>query len=167
MPPCVSTRELSHFPERKTLMYQKILVAYDGSGFSEVALHQAAELARPCKAELHLLGIVVTTGYMALAEGMGGVDVWGMERKKIEAILDNASRELGGQGLNIVTSIREGDPADEIIASAYEIGADLAVLGHSDKGIFLRWFEGSIGAKLLRDLPCSLLIAMSRHPTDT
>jgi len=143
-------------------MYRKILVAYDGSSFSEVALRQGAELARLCKAELHLLGIVVTTGYMALAEGIAGNDIWGMERKQIEAALETATRDLGGQGLNVVTSIREGDPTYEIIASAHELSADLAVLGHTDKGVFARWLEGSVGAGLLRDLPCSLLIATGR-----
>lgn len=140
-------------------MYRKILVAYDGSSFSNIALRQSADLARLCKAELHLMGIVVTTGYMALAEGLGSIDVWGMERKQIEEALSAASHDLGGQGLNVITSIREGNPADEIIASAYALKADLAVLGHSNKGVLARWFEGSVGAKLLRDLPCSLLIA--------
>ena len=141
-------------------MYKNILVAYDGSSFSNVALHQAADLARLCKAELHLLSIVLTTGYAALAEGMSGIDVWGLERNQIEAALEKAAGDVGGQGLKIVTGIREGDPANEIIAHAYAIKADLAVLGHTDKGVIARLFEGSVGAKLIRDLPCSLLIAM-------
>ena len=145
-------------------MYQKILVAYDGSAVSKVALHQAAGICRLCDAELHLLGIVATTGYMALAEGTGPIDLWGTERKQIAAALESAASDLGGQGLNVITSIREGDPANEIIASAYELKADLAVLGHSDKGVLARWLEGSVGAKLLRDLPCSLLIATGKHP---
>jgi nucleotide-binding universal stress UspA family protein len=143
-------------------MYQKILVAYDGSSFSDVALRQAAELARLCKAELHMLGIVVTTGYMALAEGTAGIDIWGMERKQIEEALDAAARDLAGQGVNAVTSVREGDPASEIIAAAHAARADLVVLGHTDKGMFARWLEGSVGTGLLRDLPCSLLIAAGR-----
>ena len=46
-----------------------IFVADDGSSFSEVALRQAADHARFCKAELHVLGIVLTTGYVSIAEG--------------------------------------------------------------------------------------------------
>jgi len=42
-------------------MYKKIVLAYDGSSFSTAALHQGAEIARYCKAELHLLSIVETT----------------------------------------------------------------------------------------------------------
>jgi nucleotide-binding universal stress UspA family protein len=39
------------------------------------------------------------------------------------------------------------------------VDADLVIVGHSDKGILARWFEGSVGAGLVRDLPCNLLIA--------
>ena len=143
-------------------MYQKILVAYDGSSFSDVALRQAADLARFCKAELHLLGIVLTTGCASIAEGYASIDIWGLERTEIEVALETAARDLGKEGVNAITSIREGDPANEIIACAYGLGADLAVLGHTDKGVLARLFEGSVGAKLLRDLPCSLLIAIGK-----
>ncbi len=140
-------------------MYKKILVAYDGSRFSDVALHQAADLARLCNAELHLLGIMAITSISAVAQGTGSVDIWGMERKQIEDALETAARDLSSQGLKTKTSIREGNPANEIAACAAEIVADLVVVGHSGKGVLARWFEGSVGAGLLRDLHCNLLIA--------
>ena len=143
-------------------MYKKILVAYDGSGFSEVALHQAADLARLCKAELNLLGIMAITSISAVAQGTGSIDIWGMERKQIEDALETAARDLASQSLNVMTSIREGNPAIEIISYAHEMKADLVVIGHTDKGVLERLFEGSVGAKLLRDLPCSLLIATGK-----
>jgi hypothetical protein len=33
------------------------------------------------------------------------------------------------------------------------------VLGHSEKGMIIHWFEGSVGTELLTNLPCSLLSA--------
>ncbi len=143
-------------------MYRKILIAYDGFTFSASALRQGAELARLAGAELHLLGIVVTTGVMALAEGSGGIDVWGRERKFIEAALEEAAKGLTGQDVKTFTCVREGEPSVEIAAHAHQIGADLVIIGHSDKGILYRLFEGSIGAQLLVHLPCSLLVATDR-----
>ena len=140
-------------------MYQRILVAYDGSSFSDVALRQGSDLAHLSKADLHLVGIVSTSPYMALAEGTAGIDIWGMERKKLEVALESAAQQLSRQGLKANTSIREGNPADEITACAADLKADLVVVGHSDKGVISRWFEGSVGAGLLRDMPCNLLIA--------
>ena len=52
-------------------MCRKILLVYEGSTISAAVLRQGAELASPCKAEWHLLGIVVTTGAMGIAESVG------------------------------------------------------------------------------------------------
>ena len=141
-------------------MYQKILVAYDGSSFSDVALHRGADLARLCKAELHLVGIVATTAYVVSTEVYGGIDFWGMERKELQEALEGAARKLSGQGLNAKTSIREGVPTTEIADCAAELKADVVIVGHSDKGVLARWFEGSVGSGLLRELPCDLLVAI-------
>jgi nucleotide-binding universal stress UspA family protein len=142
-----------------TLMFGKILVAYDGSTPGSPALRQGAELAKLCKTELHLLGIVVTTGFMALAEGTGSIDVWGLERKSLQKALDAAVEHLAEQGVKVVPTIREGDPEVQISAHAHEIKADLVVIGHSGKGFIARWLEGSVGTELVNHLPCSVLIA--------
>jgi hypothetical protein len=85
-------------------MFGKILLAYGGSTFDAVALRQSADLARLCKAELHLLGIVLTTGSMALAEGIGSTNVWGIERENLQQAQDAAVHDLGAQGVNVITS---------------------------------------------------------------
>jgi nucleotide-binding universal stress UspA family protein len=140
-------------------MYRKILLAYDGSTFSAAALSQGAELASLCKAELHLLSIVVTTGSMAIAESVGPGDVWGLEQQNMQRVVEATTQELHSQGLNVIACVRYGDPAVEIAAYAHEINTDLVVLGHTSKGMLTRWFQGSVGAKLLDHLPCSLLVA--------
>jgi nucleotide-binding universal stress UspA family protein len=140
-------------------MYRKILLAYDGSTFSAAVLRQGAELANLCKAELHLLSIVVTTGAMGMVESVGSIDVWAMEQEKLQRVVEAAVQDLHQQGLTVVSCVRYGDPAIEIAAYAHEIDADLVVLGHTSKGMLTRWFKGSVGAKLLDHLPCSLLIA--------
>jgi len=140
------------------VMFQKILLAYNGSIHSAAALKQAADLALLSKAELHILGIVVTSGAMAFAQAEGAIDLVEIERSRIQQAVETAAAELSGQGVNVAYSIRKGDPAEEIVSHAFRIKADLAVLGHTEKGVIARWFQGSIGAQLLSHLPCSLLI---------
>lgn len=140
-------------------MFGKILVAYDGSASGAAAVSQAAELALLCKAELHLLGIVATGGFMALAEGTASLDIWGMEREKLEQAQDAAVRDLESRGVKVIASIREGDPEQEIANYARETNVDLVVIGHSGKGVVGRWLTGSVGADLLKNLPCSVLIS--------
>ena len=143
-------------------MFKKILLAYDGSEYSASALRQASELARLCNAELHLLGVVATVDGVVLAQAYSTADLFGMERVAIEKALSRAVDALG-EHVSVHTRVREGNPAEQIAAHAHEIGADLAIIGHSDKGILERWFEGSTGARLIRDLPCNLLIATAPH----
>lgn len=140
-------------------MFKKILLAYDGSEHSAAALAKAVELAELCQAELHLLGVKSTTSSTALLQVDAPYPWFAEDEQKIESALARAKRELGGRGLAVETTIRQGLPAQEIANHAHEMQADLAIIGHSDKGFVARLFEGSIGAALVRDLPCSLLVA--------
>ena len=140
-------------------MYPKILLAYDGSSFSDAALRQGAELARICKSELHLLGIVATTAAIAIAESFGPSDVLGFEQRDLQRIVDAAVRDIRSQGLSVTASVRFGDPAVEILAYAREVDVNLIVLGHKSRGTLTHWLQGSVGAHLLHHLPCSLLVA--------
>jgi len=140
-------------------MYRRILLAYDGSSVSDAVLRQGAELARVCKAEVHLLGIVATTAAMAIAESIGPTDVLGFEQRDLQRLVDAAVQDIRGQGLSVTASVRFGDPAVEIVAYAREVDANLIVLGHKSRGTLTRWLQGSVGAHLLHHLPCSLLVA--------
>jgi nucleotide-binding universal stress UspA family protein len=140
-------------------MYRKILLAYDGADFSDDALQQGAELARLCKAELHLLSIVATTASMAIAESFGPSDVLGFEQRDLQRVVDAAAGEIQSRGLTVVSCIRFGDPAAAIVEYANEIKADLIVIGHKSRGTLTRWLQGSVGDQLLHHLPCSLLVA--------
>jgi nucleotide-binding universal stress UspA family protein len=140
-------------------MYQNIVLAYDGSRFSAGALRQGLELAKLCGAQLHVLGIAVRTGGMAIAESVGPDDVWGRGQKDLEKSVETAVQEIRDQHVSVLACIRQGDPAVEISRYAQEVAADLVVLGHAGKGLLMRWFQGSVGARLLNELPCSLLVA--------
>ena len=140
-------------------MYDRILVAYNASNNSTVALREAVSLARVNNAELNVLAIVPNAGSFTTVELTGPMDVQGAVQSRVQEAVEAVSKELLEDGINVKTNIRQGDPADEIIATAYRMKADLVVVGHSTKGILARWLQGSVGAKLLSDLPCSLLIA--------
>lgn len=151
-------------------MYRKILLAYDGSTSSSAALRQSVDLARHCDAELHLLGVVAITPTTAAAgtSVVGGAlagaypvmgEIWAQDQDALRQALEAAARDLDGDGLTVATSIRFGSPGLEIAACADDIKADLVVIGHTGKGVLARLFQGSVGAELLNNLPCSLLVA--------
>ena len=145
-------------------MYQKIVVAYEGSGASDAALRQGGELAQLCGAEVHLLGIVVTSGGLLLDPAFVPDELLETERSILLEAVEDRARELGHQGIIVKTCIRDGEPSAEITAYIKESNACLVIIGHRHKGLLARWFEGSVGAHLLEDLPCSLLVAIDTAP---
>jgi nucleotide-binding universal stress UspA family protein len=144
-------------------MYQRILLAYDGSSFGEAALREGAELARLCGAELHLLGVTDSNGGLGLAATVGVMDVLGSEGEALQRSLESVGHELHAQGLRVLACVRQGDPVRELDAYVRQQKIDLLVLGHSGKGLLARWLQGSVGAEMLKHLPCSLLVVKTRN----
>lgn len=139
-------------------MYHTIVVAFDGSDMGAAALQQAADLAHLTKAQLHLLGVVVSSGGLLLDPAMVPFDVLEVERQALLDALLQVSQALQQRGVMAQTVIRDGEPAREIIAYVAEVRADLVVIGPSHKSVLARWFEGSVGAHLLEAMPCSVLV---------
>lgn len=142
-------------------MFKKILLAFDGSKHSGPAFDRAAGVARLCDTELHMIGIVASRTGLAMTEPSAQFDIWNVERDRVERSLAEATQEAAARGVKVFANLREGDPAKEIAKEATAMNADLVVIGHSDKGKFARWLQGSVGADLVRDLPGNLLIATS------
>ena len=55
--------------------------------------------------------------------------------------------------------VRCGQPAQEIMLLAGEVGADLIMLGAQTRTRVLGLLQGSLGARLARDAPCPVLVA--------
>jgi len=147
-------------------MYHTIVLAYDGSAFCAAALVQASRLARLCDAHLHLLSIAPVSGIAALAESVGPGDVWSIEHEDTRQRVLDTVRRLRQDGLNVSASVGAGDPAEEIAAYVRQTQADLLVVGHTHKGMMVRWLQGSVGQQLLEALPCSLLVVSAKTGAD-
>ena len=138
-------------------VYEKILLAYDGSRDGQSALAEGAELARLCGAEVVLLAVVDTTAAVGIAEGYGGVQS-GDQGEQIKRVLDEGLKRLQERGLAATGNLAYGNPANEIAATARSTGADLVVIGHRRHGLWSLWLDLPVGTYLMKDLPCSLLV---------
>lgn len=140
-------------------MFEKIVVAYDGKNPSKIALKQAVSLASAFRAEIYLIGVVSMIPSTAIADPYPQDDFLSAGRDRLKQALEKEAVALQNKGIRMTAQILEGDPASEISTYAKSIGADLVVVGHTERGLLARWLEGSTGSKLIRELPCSLLIA--------
>jgi nucleotide-binding universal stress UspA family protein len=139
-------------------MYQKILLAFDGSPDASEALAQAKSLASMSGATVRLLAIIDPSENMLVVEGMSFVP--DNRRFVTQSVLDAGVRRLQGAGCTVTNDVRYGNPAEQIVLSAREMNADLIVVGHRDQGTLARWLNGSVGASILHHPPCSVLVAV-------
>jgi nucleotide-binding universal stress UspA family protein len=145
-------------------MYQRILLAYDGSEEGVLAVREGALLASQCCAQIVLLAVVPDTAATRLSEGVYG----GAVAQQIESyrdLLDRAVVWLEARGYRPNSKLVVGEPGQTIGAVAREVGADLVVVGHHHQGFLARWWSESTDSYLSDHLGCTLLIARN-HMTE-
>lgn len=144
-------------------MYRKVLLAYDGSESGRTGLLECADISNFLHAELHLLAVAPLMAGLYLTEGFVPETLQEEENRRYEAILEDGLRQLSDRGLKAEGHVVTGEPVDEISRMARELGVDLIIVGHRKHGFFMtRWWKGSVGASLIEEAPCSVLIAIAK-----
>ncbi len=146
-------------------MYQRILVAYNGTPESRVALQECLRLVPASSADIHLLAVVSPPPYLLVGEFAAAAvlsveEGLAAEREKMSAELEAAAELLRAVGLKVTPHLEVGEPVSVIEELATELKVDLVIVGHSrSKPLALRWWRGSTDALLVEKLRCSLLVA--------
>lgn len=148
-------------------MIGKILVAVDGSENSDRGLDFALDLAEKFGSvvtvlnvsELHTMGAVPMEP--VAVSGVSMVE-FGSDLKRIhEEILAKAVAHAKTVKpiVSVLSVLREGDPALEIVVVAKDEGFDLVVIGHKGAGRVKEFFGlGGISEKVAHLAPCSVVI---------
>jgi nucleotide-binding universal stress UspA family protein len=138
-------------------MYQRILLAYDGSLEGRAALREGALLAKRCGATVYLLSVTGNAG-VSLAEGAypGALTE---HQVQLKSVFDEGVARLTALGLSPIARLVAGDPTERIREFAAEVSADLVVVGHRKKSLLERWWSGPTGAYLVDQIGCSLLVS--------
>jgi nucleotide-binding universal stress UspA family protein len=76
-----------------------------------------------------------------------------------EAVLATATRAARAEGLDAITHVRSGNPADALVAVAEEQHAQLLVVGSGGTSSASRLRLGSVANQVSHHAPCSVLIA--------
>lgn len=140
-------------------MFEKVIVAFDGKKESAFALKQAAGLAFAYRAEIYIIGVVSTIPSTAMTDPYPHDDFVVAGGERLLRSIRKEAEELRDREIKVFTKLVQGNPATEIAAYARSIHADLIVIGRTQRDWLTRWFEGSTGSQLFRELTCSLLIA--------
>ena len=118
-------------------MYQKVLLAYDGSVEGRRALREGARIAQLCGAEVFLQAVVEVSAGTGTLEG-GFVISIGEQVDIYNKILAEGVERLRAMGFLPTARLGMGDAGREIAGVAKEIGANLVVVGHRPDGPLAR-----------------------------
>ena len=140
-------------------MFKNIVVGTDGSETSAAAVALAVSLAREQEAKLHLVvgvhtatAVAVPAGGANVSDPLGGAALRGVAQRMLEEV----AGDVKGLETEIHTGV--GDPAEVIIRTADEVGADLIVVG--SKGLRgTRRILGSVPNSVAHKAGCHVLIA--------
>jgi len=144
-------------------MYRNILVAYNGTPESRLALHECIRLAPGPSAEIHLLAVIMPIPFLLAGEfaaAVPSVEEEQAERKAMEQVLEAGRTLLADAGLNVTTHLELGEPANVIADMVNKLGIELVIVGHSrQKPFAMRWWRGSTDTTLVEKIRCSVLVA--------
>ena len=136
-------------------MYQRIVVALDGSEFAEHALDQATFLATKLDLPIHIVRAVDTSALAGFASPLGvGLDVASIETLSIEeediasTYVKEKTAELEKNGFAATGVVLRGPAATTIVAGCQE--GDLLVMASHGRSGVERWFLGSVAEDVIR-----------------
>jgi nucleotide-binding universal stress UspA family protein len=133
-------------------VFQKILVGYDGTRFSDVALSQAIDMAKEGSARLFIVSSVERILDLSPEYELELVG-------KAQAQLRHAAAKAEKAGVDFTTEVVDAEYAFEgIVNQAVKIGADLIVLGSYGRTGLRRLLMGSTTERVIGHAPCSVLV---------
>ncbi|WP_448509962.1 universal stress protein [Immundisolibacter sp.] len=137
-------------------MFDKILVAYDGSDAAGKAFNIALDLAEKYGAELKVLAVAQPPEFGSEVETEAVLED---SRKHYQHVLKPLKKRLVASGLKFHVEVASGHPAEHIVMAAEQWSVNIIVLGHRGRGLIGRWLLGSVAKQVMDHAPCAVLVA--------
>ncbi|MGC8949097.1 MAG: universal stress protein [Thermoprotei archaeon] len=138
-------------------MFNKILVAYDGSDYAKRALDVAIDLALKYNAKLFIVevadkDIFIKAGVSPFSNVLNAI----VEKAKKD--VEEATDIARSKGVNSEGIVLEGDPASMILEYTNTINADLIVTGTRGLSTFKKIFLGSVSSRIINEAKKPVLV---------
>ena len=140
-------------------LFEKILIATDGSEKNQPVVRKGLEIARECGSTLYAIYVIDETPFTSAQAEVSTADVY--TRLKDEG--ERAIEQVKGiaDGVKVETRILSGRPAHVITEFALKNKVDLIVVGSQGKSGLERLLLGSIAESIIRMADCMVLVVKS------
>ena len=152
----------------------KILIGVDDSKYADHAAEYGFDIARKFGAEVGLVNIIEPaiipqSGQMAdpilgtQSQGLGieELEMLDIQNTQSNNVIDHIISKYAG-GTQVKHFNEYGSTADGILNCSKEFGADLIIVGTHEKGVFDRFFSGSVAEDVVRHSPVPVLVVPFR-----
>jgi nucleotide-binding universal stress UspA family protein len=149
-------------------MFDRILLATDGSAFAESAATTAMALAKKCSAELRCVTVVEHPPYYGTPEASALYDAelyrsLASELEKLgQEAVERLAARIEEEGVKTSSVVRHGAPAQELCGEAEDWKADLLVLSTHGRTGLSRLVLGSVANQVVNGADCPVLLHKAR-----
>jgi nucleotide-binding universal stress UspA family protein len=133
-------------PQGASLNFARLLVACDGSSYSEAAWKQALALAQTMGSALIAVSVATNDPEIPAAA------------KVVQSLAQAAEK----QGLTLDTKIPVGRPEEAIVKTAESMQASLIIVGSHGRTGFMRLLMGSVAERVIGLAACPVLVVKKR-----
>ena len=143
---------------------KRVLVAYDFSDYSEVALKYGLSIAQEHQAELHLLHVLPPSSLNEPEIAwypIKGESAYHIAARRLQRVVPPDVHLW----CSVKTAVSEGHPYREILNYAEKNEIDLISVGAHGAGFGMRALFGSNVDRVLRQSPCPVLVARPLRPS--
>ncbi|NJD56883.1 MAG: universal stress protein [Nitrospirae bacterium] len=152
-------------PRKAHLTCRTMVVATDGSKFSEIAAAEAVTMAKACGARLVVVTAVhaeSTAPLDIVSSNMQKDMIAGKEMSAAENSVRFVKELAEKENVAVSTLIYAGSPADVIIHASEEKKADLIVVGSHGRTGIDRLLLGSVAERVIGTADCATLVVKAR-----
>ncbi|HXD34679.1 MAG TPA: universal stress protein [Pyrinomonadaceae bacterium] len=147
----------------KEIDLKRVLVAYDFSDYSELALSHALKIAQEYQSELHLLHVLPPSTVNETEISWYPLGQESAYHKAAHRLNKSVPPEAY-LWCEVKHAVSEGQPYREILAYAEKHEIDLICLGAHGAGFGMRTLFGSNVDRVLRQAPCPVLVTRPLKP---
>jgi len=135
-------------------MYKNIVLAYDGSKFSNKALQEAISIAKSSGGSLLILSIVdITDEFESEAPGLTD-----KMTQKLLKLAQKALEKAVAAEVKAKVEVHVGDAYEMIVDIAKKKKADIIVMGSHGRTGLTRLLMGSVTSRVIGHSPCAVLV---------
>jgi nucleotide-binding universal stress UspA family protein len=152
-------------PRAARVEFRNIIVAIDGSKYSDAAISEAISIAKSCDSNLIVISVVPSEAESPFAivhSEMQRGAISDKEFQEAEKNVKNVKKLAEENGVRVKGFILAGRPYEAIIETAKENKADLIVVGSHGRTGLVKLFMGSVTERVIGLADCAVLVVKAR-----